>query len=76
MHICTQQYTEAYLLHVSLKFTVPLFGRKLGLWQIIAVITLPIAVVKQFISLLILKVACQSIAAIDVKERENKRMKT
>ena len=59
----------------SVSFTVPLFDHEPGLWQIIAAITLPIAVVKQFISLLILKVACQSIAAIDSKERENKRIK-
>ena len=53
--------------------TVSLLGYEIGLWQIIAALTFPLAVIKQFFSLFILKMACQAIAAVDLKEREEKR---
>ena len=48
---------------------VSLLGYALGLWQLGALLLFPLVIIKIPINLLILKVGCQGIAAVDLDER-------
>ncbi|XP_064619167.1 CDP-diacylglycerol--inositol 3-phosphatidyltransferase-like isoform X2 [Lineus longissimus] len=62
-------YSMLYLLHFNYGPTL-LFG--IGLWQLICVLTFPIAAVKSAISAVHLYAASANIVAIDVAEREGR----
>ena len=53
-------------LHISV---VNAFGRMVGVWQVLAVVTFPISMLKQVVSVIQLIVACKNIGALDVVAR-------
>lgn len=53
---------------------VSLGGYDIGLWQVLAVLTFPIVCMKLPLNLLILKISCQDIAAIDIAKRANSKV--
>jgi len=63
-------YSMLYLTHFTVGPTL-LFGW--GLWQVLAVISLPVAVVKSAISAVHLYAACVNVAAIDAAERQKQQ---
>jgi len=60
-------YTMLYLLHWSYGPIIPII--RVGVWQVLVVVCLPIAVVKTAISLVHLVEASQTVADVDVQER-------
>ena len=56
------------LLCISLP-TVIMFGLTIGLWQVLAVVTFPISMLKQAISVIQMIEACKHISALDVVSR-------
>ena len=60
----SQQYI--YVLFLSL---VSLLGYALGLWQLGALLLFPLVIIKIPFNLLILRIVCKAIAAVDLNER-------
>jgi len=56
-----------YLLHWSYGPIIPII--RVGVWQVLVIVCLPIAVVKTAISLVHLVEASQAVAEVDVQER-------
>ena len=48
---------------------VNVFGREVGVWQVLAVVTFPISMLKQVVSVIQLIVACKNLGALDVVAR-------
>lgn len=48
---------------------VSVFGLTIGLWQMLAVVTFPISMLKQVVSVIQLIDACKDIGALDVVSR-------
>jgi len=64
-------YSMLYLCHFTIGPELPLVG--IGLWQILAVVCFPIAVVKSGISLVHLYAASHNIVQIDIEDRQKAR---
>ncbi len=52
---------------------VPLFGYQVGFWVLLAILTAPISVIKNLISVLQLVVAARNIVGLDLVERAGLR---
>lgn len=61
--------TQSILLYVA----VSVFGYEVGLWYFLAVVTFPVSLLKQAVSLIQLVVACQNIGALDVATRRKQK---
>ena len=57
----------------TLSCSVSLLGYAVGLWHICAVALFPLVIIKVPINLLILKLGCQGIAAVDLAERSKNK---
>ena len=60
-----------YIIHLSFLcvHTVSVFGLMVGMWQVLAVVTFPISMLKQVISVIQLVIACKNIGALDAVAR-------
>lgn len=56
-----------------LSLLVTLFGHSIGMWYILAGVSLPISFLKQVVSLIQLVVACRNLGALDVVARARQR---
>ena len=69
MHVSScydKNYNVAIFSHVPI---VNMFGREVGMWQVLAVVTFPISMLKQVVSVIQLIVACKNLGALDVVAR-------
>ena len=57
----------------TLSCSVSLLGYPVGLWHICAAALFPLVIIKVPINLLILKLGCQGIAAVDLAERSKNK---
>lgn len=54
-------------------YAVHLFGYQIGVWYVLAGVTLPISFLKQIVSVVQLVVACKNLGALDAVARAKQR---
>lgn len=66
-------FAAVYILHFTAGYTVTLFGHSIGIWYILAGVSLPISFLKQVVSVVQLVAACRNLGALDVVARARQR---
>lgn len=62
-------FASLYMLYFEHGYMFNVFGLMFGVWQVLAVVTFPISILKQLVSVIQLIVACKNIGALDVVAR-------